>query len=243
MGKNIDGLVENISRASADYSPKDPDTIDRLNRTVMACVIGPVAVGKNTVISEALRANDDFGKVVSFTTREQRAGEESDTYRFRPHNADTLQTVNRQMKEGSLVQCAVHGNTGRVYWSDKDAYTRPFMLLDTLASSVPAIKDMPFERVEQVTIVAYPQTWQGRMLKRAGEIQNKEEMKGRIAEAVSSLEWSLQQGDEMAWVVNHQGLAAQAAGDLRGLIRHTAQPEPKNRRVGEQLLQSIKMLT
>lgn len=242
MRERVDELVEDISWASAGYSPKDPDVLKSLGETTMACIVGPVAVGKNTVINEVIRADEEFGKVVSFTTRERRAGEDPSTYDFRPHDESTLQSVLEGLRQGSLAQCQVHQNTGRIYGSEKETYFKPFMLLDTLSSAVVDIRNMPFKRTDEITLVARPQQWQERMIQRAAEIESKEEVRSRLEEAAASLDWSLQQGENMSWVVNEDGLAARAARDVIGIVRQTSEPDPKNRDMGEKLQKAVKSL-
>jgi hypothetical protein len=68
-------------------------------------------------------------------------------------------------------------------------------------------------------------------------------MKTRLTEGDRSLSFCLEQGDEIAWVVNRIGQTEAAAYEVIGLTRGYRRQAPDARLIGEKLLNKIRQLS
>lgn len=204
----LDPLVREIDLQSQDYQPS-PEAAEVLGQTTFVPIIGPFAVGKTTLMNAVEQKDERFGRVVSFTTRPQRTGEYIGTYHFLPHNAPTLTKLQGLFGSSNLVEMVVHEQTSYVYGSDTSTYTKPYSMLDTLSSVAEHLSSLPFKEVKLIGLVAPPRDWWSRIAERQ---ETAESRKQRCAEAITSLEWLLDHGDDISWVLNpNDGLEAATA--------------------------------
>lgn len=210
-----------------------------LRHITLVPIIGPVAIGKSARIDGVVELDDQFGRVQSFTTRLQRPGEDSDHFRFLPRTQSTIDHIYNEVKNGLLVQFAVHPTTGDVYGTEKNDYGRPFMFIDIMASGVESLRSLPFATISEVSLVADTESWLKRLVARK---MTSQETKKRLLEGCASLSWSLDQGSEMTWVDNSDGFAYQATQDLRSIALGIEVHNPKNRKVGESLLRFLQAM-
>ncbi len=232
-------VIEQLRESEASYRPC-LEIEAHINPITMVAVVGPLATGKSTCIDTATSFDSDFGRVRSFTTRPIRDGEAITEYRFLQHNADTIRDISVNAEAGLLVQYAIHPTTGFIYGSDASDYSHPYMLLDTLASNVNALRSLPFGKLVEITLVTDPETWERRFIKNA----TVNDAQKRLIEGVASLEWSLEHGDDMVWVTNHSGLnkIPSVAREIIGISRGKLEQNPTSRLVGEKLLSKIREL-
>ena len=235
----MNSLIESLKEKQSSYIPSE-SVSDHLRHVVMAPIIGPVAVGKSTCMDKVVALNpDEFGRVNSFTTRPVRPGEAETEYRFLTHDAATLQAIFKMAQNGGLVQFAVHPTTGFIYGSDTTDYPKPYMMLDTLSGSVEALRQLPFKSVCEIALIMNPDTWTRCFTARPME---HDERNKRLTEGVASLEWSLDQGNTIAWVINRSRRIRSTAETIAGLMTGTIEPSQNERKTGIKLLNTIREL-
>jgi hypothetical protein len=236
---SVKDLVDQIKEVEKTYSASNT-LLTGLKGTVLVAVVGPFAVGKTTLMRAVEQQNKNFTIVRSFTTRPRRSNEAPDTYRFLPHTEASLQNILTLLHDGKLVQIAVHPSTGYIYGSNVEDYRNKFSLMAIFSFAMAEFRALPFGSMKELAIVTSPADWLARV-KELPKVIGDEDTKKRLFEAESSLEWLLTQGNELAWVVNDNGQIDKATKETIGLCKGGNQPNPNNRLVGEQLLQTVRL--
>lgn len=237
---SVESITEELAALSAAY--ETPETVQEfLRERDLVPLIGPFAVGKTTLMRAVELVDDDFGRVRSFTTRQRRQGEDDDTYDFLAHDITTLQRIHGQAMAHSLVQFTVHPTTGNVYGSAVDSYGTPYSMLDTMPSSLPGLESLPFRNIIKVGITTPPEVWESRMAMRlrhgdANDIRN------RLTEGIGNITWSLDQGDNLAWVVNGSQDVSDVAVEFARTVRDGDVSNVQARNVAASLLGRMKEL-
>lgn len=234
----VSELENALDIAAAIYEPSQ-DIAKQLGDKVLTALVAPYAMGKSTVMSKITQFDTDFGQEVGFTTRDPRIGESLDAYRFLPHTKETLEEILGKVETGQLVQFATHKTTKKIYGSEVVDYKKPFNVVDIMASGMSDLMRLPFKKVVSISLVAPVDDWHRWRLEREGNLDTKD-IKNRRIEAVSNLEWSLQ--NETSWVVNRNGRSLMAALEVIGISREQIEPTASNRRIGELLLKAARGL-
>ncbi len=214
----VEHLVDEISVLADGYEASN-EIADILRQRELVPLIGPFAVGKSAIMNATIELDSEFGRVRSFTTRPQRPNEDGGTYNFLAHDTPTLGQIRDDVQGRKLVQVIVHPTTGNVYGSNIDSYGAPYSMLDTMPTSLPGLEVLPFRRIHKVAIAVPPEVWQGRLAERAGN-GNEDDLRKRVREGVANLEWSLDQGQDLSWVVNGDRDIRDTAGELISTIRN-----------------------
>lgn len=230
MSEGLTGLVSAIETEARNYQP-GPEVERALREKTLVAIIGPLAVGKTSVMDDIEARYAGFARVRGFTTRPQRP-DEPDTYRFWPHDRETLEQIHGWLTNGELVQAAVHRQTGYVYGSTPEDYPGDYNLRDVLSSAMDSFRDLPFEHQRELALIAHPDDWRG-WLKERIKNAGRDDTAKRTAEAVQSLMWSLEQGEDFPWVVNRAGYLHETADEVVALARGERVHDPINREIGE----------
>ncbi len=233
----LDNITNLIDKKAETYIPTE-EVRAKLAEVTLVPLIGPVAVGKTTTMNFIEANYPSFGQCHGFTTRDLRPGEEPDTYRFLPHNHQTLENILYNMRRGELVQVAVHPTTRKIYGSNLEDYNKPFIMLDALATSIEDIERVGFGAVKPIVLITSTHDWQERLNQRMFN-GGKKELADRLAEAMISLEWSLAQGSDIPWVVNADNHINNAAEEVVALTLENKSPDITNRHLGEELLKYV----
>lgn len=233
----INQLVGDMLELSDGYQPS-PEIADQLRNITMAPIIGPFAIGKTTVMDAACSEFADVGRIHSFTTRDMREGEDPATYDFIDHSESNLRALRDAAQAGKLVQFTVHP-TGRVYGSWQDAYRHPYSLLDTMPQALGPLLALPFRDIVKVSLVAAPRQWTSRVQERLVS-SGSNDVRKRLVEGISSLEWSLDQGADLMWLDNSLRTPDATASQLIGIIKGERGGDKNARRTGEQLLSYLR---
>jgi len=210
-------LTDVLGAMSDSYETSDAIK-QALRQKELVPLIGPFAVGKTTLMRAAETLDRTFGRVRSFTTRPCRSGEEQDTYDFLPHSNATLSRIRAQVISGELVQFTVHPTTRNVYGSTLDSYRTVYSMLDTMPSALPGLESLPFRRIAKVAVAVPANVWEGRIAERL-QSGDASDIRKRLAEGVANITWSLDQGHNLAWVVNDARDINNIARDLIHVVR------------------------
>lgn len=233
-------LTETLGAMSAQYETSD--TVKHvLQQKELVPLIGPFAVGKTALMRAAENLDRKFGRVRSFTTRPRRAGEEDDAYDFLPHSDATLQRIHAQATQRELVQFIVHPTTGNVYGSTVDSYRTTYSMLDTMPSSLPGLLSLPFREIKKVVVAVPPDVWEQRMAERLRD-GDASDIRKRLAEGVANITWSLDQGNDLAWIINGARDIKATARDLIRTVKDGRKPDKSARATAAQLLARLRTL-
>ena len=201
-------------------------------------IIGPTASGKSSLIEMVCSLDYNCSNVTSFTTRPHRRGEDAGNYRFLRHNQETINQITAAMLEKELVQIAVHPTTSYLYGSDPSDYSQEYNLVDMLASAMPTIRKLPFEKCIPIAVAIEPEDWQQWFVERVAVEPNLADSVKRLAEAHASLEWSLHDPD-VKWVHNKKGKLKESAECIIDILCDDRPSDEHARNLGKAMLAQI----
>lgn len=210
----------------------------RAKQLTVATIIGPFGTGKSRVIRAATQQQEGIEAVQSFTTRRPRTREHWSQYDFA---GDRRESIARSIQSANAVQYTVAPFNNEVYGSFLRGYTEQRMLVDVLAQALHGFERLPLQRLVKVAFVAEPMAWDTMSARRHTQV-SRQELQGRLQEGYDSLTYSLEQGDEIAWVINSYGSPEPSARHVVGLLDGTTDPLPDGRQVGERLRAHIGQL-
>ncbi len=193
------------------YRPR-PDVVEALHGKSLVMIVGPAAVGKSSIMNEAIRYDAGFARVSGLTTRQRRPDDEPGLYRY-----VSSQEAERLIAKGQLVQYVIHPTTGKLYGTENVDFPGYYNLQDTLSTSVNSYFELPFARHVLISLCAEPSVWRQWFEARyptPGDERNK-----RLREAKSSIEWSLTRTDDHHWLVNRPDQLSATAEQLVAIAR------------------------
>ncbi len=234
-------LKENLNELQdrePGYFPCE-EIANQLRQVTLAPVIGPSGIGKSTLLDTVQLTNKDFSRALSFTTRSKRDGESKNQYRFLNHDEPTASRILERVRRRELVQYSVHPSTGYIYGSDIDSYRTPFVMIDVLSTGLAPLRQLPVKSIVEVSIVCTPREWERRFASRKVATEDAQK---RIKEGVNSLEWSLDQGEDMIWVDNSDKKVEDTASEYIDIVLGKTSPTPTGRAVGEILLKHLRSI-
>ncbi len=176
------------SMDATDYKPS-PATLGRLQQVRFVAVVGPTAVGKTTLIREAMKREPSIHLVLNNTSRAPRPDEkEGVDYRF-----ETRAAMEKRIEKGEYVQVAP-SLFGDLYATAADDYPiEGTDVLPVLADAMPMFRALPFQDIRCVFLVPPDwKTWQKRIAKHKF---SPEKLASRMQEARRSLEFALTDTD------------------------------------------------
>jgi guanylate kinase len=181
----------------------------------LVMIVGPTAIGKSTLMNEAIRQDQAFSRVKSFTTRPPRSDDDPNHYFY-----FSSEDLSSRIDAKKIITDAVFPTTGFHYGTIAESFQNEYNLLDTLANSVDTYKALPFKRKITFSVTAPGNAWEQWFQKRYPVITD--EARQRLAEAKLSLKWSLRQPD-MLWLVNELDDVSTTAHHLIAVSRGQAQ--------------------
>lgn len=206
-------LLSKAEEHQDEYIPKTEAIFRQLANKAIIMFVGPVAVGKSTIMEKISSINHDYRLVTDFTTREPRTDDDPNKYRHIPHNEENVLNILKQIKNGELVQYMIHPSTGRIYGSTIDDYKSEYNLLDVMAGGVDSIAKLPFKFNRVFGVVAEPDVWINRLDSRYGPETESDEKIKRLGEAALSLNY-LSQAKNIDWVNNTNPDIYKTSSDL-----------------------------
>lgn len=184
--------------------------METLRDKTLVMIIGPSAIGKSTLMNEAIHQHPDFSYVRSFTTRAQRPGEKS------YYNFIDKKTALHMHETGQAITFFEHPTTGDMYGTTAASFPTRYNLLDTLSDSVAGYRELPFQHTITISLTALPEQWREWFLVRY-PVPTAEALK-RIQEASLSINWSLN-NPESYWLENTAENLPKTAAALVDIIK------------------------
>lgn len=235
---NPESIRQELKRLQDAYAPQG-ETATRIRDISIGMIIGPTCVGKSTIIKEVTEIDPEFSNPGGFTTRELRPTD-AKSYRRLDGSRKSLSDFLERVKRGEPVQYNVY-DTGHIYGSEIQDYPGPYSVLDTQYSAAANLARAGFRSAIPIAIAAHPDQY-GRQLASRYPDKAAADFKVRLYEAQKSLEWCLEQGEGIPWVINRPGNAEAAAREIIGLVRGYYEPLTSARTVGERLLKRVLQL-
>lgn len=194
---------------AVEYQPA-ADVLDRLKQVDLVAVVGPTSVGKTTMMAMAGERYADLHFVLNNTSRAPRASEREGV----DYNFKTRQEMEERIRKGEYVQVAP-SLFGDYYATAPEGYsTNGISMLAVLAQAVPIFRSLPFKSVRVIFVI--PPSWEEWQRRLKSHSFTLERLKGRLAEAKTSLEFAL--SENMDFVVSDQ--TETAADDFAALVLH-----------------------
>lgn len=233
--------LKNAVQNQHEYQP-NKIVSKKLEQKTLVAIVGPAAIGKTTVMKAVETADERFGRTGSITTREPREGDDPDMYRYVSHDENGLPQLLDQIEAGELVQYTVHPTSQKIYGTDLERYANEFNMIDALSGSVDGFKKLPFGKHVIIGLAADSKSWQTWFNERYPANDN--ERAKRLAEAVISLEWCLNQPEnEITWVENTAGDVNVAAKNIIAASEGNNTDKPKIQSDPKQLLERAKSMS
>lgn len=200
------------------YRPAN-DVLEYLQEVNFVAVVGPTAVGKNSVVEEAVHQSPDIRWTPFTTSRLPRTGEKQGVeYQFRPR-----QEMEERIQRQEYVNVAPN-LLGDLYASaPEDFKQHGINTAAVLADVVPTFRALPF-KILQVIFILPPnwEAWQQRLRTRNF---SPEQADKRMQEAQRSLYFALNDQNTL-FIINDD--LSQAARDFSNLVHSGSAPDATN---------------
>ena len=174
--------------SSEPYQPA-AQVLERLAEVDFVAVVGPSAVGKTTLIREAMRRESGLRLVLNNTSRPPRPDEcHGVDFRF-----ESRQRMEERIAEREYVQVAPTVFGDWYATASEDYATDGVAVLPVLAASLASFRALPFRSVKAVYILPPTrQVWWKRLEERHAD---PDRLAGRAAEGLRSLKFALDDQD------------------------------------------------
>ncbi|HSH17771.1 MAG TPA: hypothetical protein VK978_00145 [Candidatus Saccharimonadales bacterium] len=229
-----------LEQAQNTYLP-NADVAAELGEKTIVLMIGPSCIGKSTIMQEVAASDPRFAIAGTFTTREQRSDEIGKHYAYIPYTDDGIAALEDSIRQGDVVQYAVHPTTKHIYGTTIADYPNQYNLLDTLATNVKGMRRLPAKAIHTIGLVAEPAEWTAWFNQRFPE--GHADRQKRRGEAVLSLAWLLEQPDgSIHWLVNGRGLKRSVAQSVINIALWDRRPTTGGSEVAERCLEAAERL-
>jgi len=198
-------------------------------------LVGPVAIGKSTLMNRVIELDQNFARVKNMVSRPMRSNDEPGRYTYIPHTNAGVRQILDMISKGELVQYAVHATTGFIYATKPEGYPAKYNMLDTQAKVIDSLSELPFHKTHIIQLVTDPKSWQRWFLNR--EKKGTDEYNKRLDEAILSLELMTSRPEESVhWIYNHPDDLTTSAKELIAVVKGTKKSDLKNRQYALEML-------
>lgn len=190
------------------YRPSN-EVLDYLQKVDFVAIVGPTAVGKNSVVEEAAKSSPDIRWTPFTTSRSPRTGEKQGVeYQFR-----SRQEMEERTARAEYVNVAPN-LLGDLYASAPEDYKQQGInTAAVVADAIPTFRALPFKSFKVVFILPPSrEVWQDRLKSRNFTADQSQK---RMSEAKRSLLFALQ-SDDIFFVINDN--LVQAGQDFSILV-------------------------
>lgn len=218
-----------------------PEAARTISEKTIVPVVGISAIGKNTLMRYAAKRYEEFHVASGFTTRPPRS-ETEDTYsEYLSGVSASPDVLFAATGDEELIQYEQHPTRDIMYGTKLKNYAGTYNMLDTLSGAVDTFRAIGFAACLPVVLVAEVKQWQVRF---ASNNFEPVEASKRIAEGIQSLEWSLDQNEQVAWLVNADNNLETTSSKLRKIaISREYAPNISAQHLGNRLLKHLKSIS
>ena len=163
---------------------------NELAKKSLVMMIGPCASGKSYLIDQLVIGDRSFRKSRSFTSRPPRSDDTPETIRYIDWTGQGINDFCQTIEQGDFVNFTFHPKTGEIYGTALPDHPGTYNLMPTMATSVAALKTLPFRHTTTVGLATNPEQWQHWFDTR--ELTSDTDRAARIGEGIISLQWLLE---------------------------------------------------
>lgn len=240
ISRETEELLRRLLAEQPTYRPTEA-VIDQIEHVTLLSFVGASSMGKTTVMELLARDGGGFGITQNFTSRAPRAEDDPKRYTYFEHSDAGLKPILDRIKSHELLQYNIHPFSLHVYGSEIAGYPHPYNMGDIFYSSIDGFRQLGFKKLYVFSVITEPASWQARFEKRfpVGHPQRQ----ARLAEAISSLEWSLAQtSPDHTWIINRDNECEKAASTVRHVISGKDNDQGIARQIAEECLTVLKGL-
>lgn len=240
ISSDTEKLLRRLLTEQPVYKP-DQSTLNKIHKITMLCFVGATSMGKTTIMQILEQQNADFGITKNFTSRQPRTEDDPKRYTYFEHSDTGLKPILSRIASRELLQYNIHPYSLHVYGSEVEGYSHKFNMGDIFYSSIDGFRQLGFQKLYVFSVITEPEAWRARFEQRfpAGHAHRQ----ARLAEAISSIKWSLaQNADDHIWIVNRDGDADKAARSVLNLINGIRPSQDEARQLAEECLEKIREL-
>ncbi len=235
LQEQIKQLIDQLAAIARTYKPS-AETLEKIRDKKLVCLIGATAVGKSSLMKEAIKDSEYvFSEVYSFTTRESRG--EGDNYHFYKKTIENLQMLVKRAQNGEMVNLFVHPDTGDVYGTWPEDFKEGINVLGATSQSFSKIAELPLD-IKVIAIITDPEVWKKRIDER--EDLTLEQRKLRAHEAEISLNWCLEKYGVL--FVNNSGPLAKTVESIIQILDGSPPDQEECRELAREMLKVAKLL-
>lgn len=212
--------IHHLGTLSDKYVYRGPSLHDK----VLVALIGPTATGKSTLIQEILvqcrKRGIHAGETGTITTRARRIGSDPESYQTADEGI-THATMIDLIERGQLTNWSLMP-TGNLYGGTSDSLPAEYNFSPLMPDSLPMLRRAGFRAVHAIYIGVPPQQWAEQLPDR---LQDPTFIR-RIDEALDSLNYALDNSDDLHIVINHRNQLPQTAARIIDIITNNEPPVP-----------------
>lgn len=207
LSLDTQATIDALHLAEATYRPA-ADVTAHLSSKQLIMLVGATCMGKGTVMELVAAQQSTISVVHTITTRPPRP-DDADRYTYYEQTDAGVAPLLARIQDHELVQYAVNPYNHHIYASALSDYPGTVCIGDYFSTVVEPYRQFGFQRVLPITVITDPASWQQRFEVRFPP--NHKDRLPRLQEAEQSLSWSLDQGVEHHWAINHDSEANSAA--------------------------------
>lgn len=240
ISRETEALLQRLLVEQPTYKPSQ-NVLDRVQQITMISFVGASSMGKTTLMQLLARTAPGYGITKNFTSRSPRPEDDPGRYVYFEHTDAGLKPILDRIASHELLQYNIHPFSLHVYGSEIEGYPHHYNMGDIFYSSIDGFRQLGFKKLYVFSVITEPATWQARFDKRfpAGHSQRQ----ARLAEAVSSLKWSLAQDNpDHAWIIDRDNECEAAASDVQAVIGGAVTQQNEAHALAIACLELIEML-
>lgn len=225
--------------SESSYAPTDA-VRENLAAKTLIMLVGPSCVGKSTIMEAVCELSDEIKVVHTGTSRPPRSDDHTERYHYITYTDEGLAPLFTQIEQNELVQYAVNPHNLQIYWSTPTDYPSTINVGDYFSSVVDNFRSYGFRRILVCSLTTPSNIWLERIQERFASDQH--ELEARLAEATTSISWSLAQGTADHVFVANDSTPQATATSVISVLRGEIPDQIHARSLAEKCLQKIQGL-
>lgn len=195
-------IRETLHAHEPDYTPGQ-NVYNQVSNKFFTGVVGPIGIGKTTLVNEVLHLEPTL-KPINTTTTRQRKPEDPRTFKT-AEDGITFTSFRDAVNDGELVNYSVIPGAD-IYGTFPEDFPAQYTIGPLLPSGVEQISRAGFEGSHFVYVVAPGYIWR-HFIEKNRQALPKEKFQARMNEAIDSIHFAQEHSHLLTFVENKAGLA------------------------------------
>jgi len=240
ISRETEELLRRLLAEQPTYKPTRA-VLEQLKHITMLSFVGASSMGKTTIMELLAKNGAGYGITKNFTSRPPRAEDTPNRYVYFEHSDAGLKPILDRITSHELLQYNIHPFSLHVYGSEIEGYPHKYNMGDIFYSSIDGFRQLGFQELHVFSVITEPAMWLARFDERFPS--DSPQRQARLAEAISSLEWSLSQtATAHTWIIDRDGECEMAAADIRRVISGQTIKQVEARKLADECLAVIQGL-